>query len=106
MQSALEKVPKIGLVLAGPLFCVYPFGPAVQNLGLSLFVVAAAWNLRSTFRQRSWDYFPLARLILTSMLAYLLWNVFTTWISPNNHDQEKLAYFIGYMPIIVLPWMA
>src|SRR6478735_6641998 len=106
MQSALDTVPKIGLALAGLLFCVYPYGPALQNLGLCLFVLVAAWHLRSTFRQRSWDYFPAPRFILTSMLAFLLWSVFATWISPENHDQEKLAYFIGYLPLILLPWMA
>jgi hypothetical protein len=39
------------------------------------------------------------------MLGFLLWNVISSFLNPAN-DSEPIAYFIGYSPLLLLPWLA
>ncbi|MDQ3230435.1 MAG: O-antigen ligase family protein [Pseudobdellovibrionaceae bacterium] len=105
MQQSSVKVSKIPLILVGLLFSVYPFGPAIQNIGLGLFVLMGLWICRSALKRRVWTPVPAARLVISSMIVFLVWNVVATWISPTHHSDEKLAFFVGYAPLFILPWI-
>ncbi len=92
--------------LVALLLCVYPFGPAIQNLGLGLVFIA---SIASIILGQSTDRLKLPFAVsgpLLCLLAFLLSNVVSTWLNPGNHDQEKFAYFMGYFPLVLLPWLA
>lgn len=87
------------------LLLAFPFGPALQNLAMFVTVIVASVYF---VKQRSWPAWPAPgafRWAWLSMLGYLVWNVISSLLNPAN-DSEPIAYFIGYSPILVLPWLA
>jgi O-antigen ligase len=106
MHGSLAKSSKSTVILLSLLFCVYPFGPAFQNLGLGLFVLGAL-GLKYFPRMQPLSMMPRSVLwIFAGMLAYLLWCVLATFLSPSEHRSEPLAFFVGYLPLILLPWIS
>lgn len=88
------------------LLLAFPFGPALQNLAMTVAVIIC---ISFFVRQRTRPVWPSReplRWAALSMLGFLLWNVISAAINPDNHVAEKTAYFIGYSPILLLPWLA
>lgn len=88
------------------LLFVFPFGPALQNLGMLIAVICmVVYLVRGRIRPALPPPGPL-RWAWLSMLAFLSWNVISSALNTDNVVAEKTAYFIGYAPILVLPWLA
>ncbi len=86
------------------LLLAFPFGPALQNLAMFVVVIVASVHF---VKKRSWPAGPASgpfRWAFFSMLGFLLWNVISSFLNPAN-DSEPIAYFIGYSPILFLPWL-
>jgi O-antigen ligase len=84
----------------------FPFGPALQNFGMLLaFMIALVFLIKRKINP-SLPPQGAMRWAAISILGMLVLNVISTLINPDNHDQESLHYFLGYLPIVVLPWLA
>jgi O-antigen ligase len=105
MQGSGDALSRATLIVFGLLFCVFPFGPAFQSFGQTLVFFTTLYlgraRLVSSFRAMPRD----VSWLLTSMAAFLLWNVFATLISPSQHRSDPWSYFVGYAPLFVLPWL-
>ncbi|WP_141732053.1 O-antigen ligase family protein [Oligoflexus tunisiensis] len=87
------------------LLCAFPFGPALQNIAMTLAVILC---IRSFVHRRSRPAWPAPgplRWAALSMLGFLVWNVISSLLNPANAS-EPIAYFIGFSPILILPWLA
>jgi O-antigen ligase len=93
------------IFLYGLLICAFPFGVAVQNVALCLFaLLAMGFRLYSPVKHRLSSISPMHYFIGT-FLTFLLWNVIATWLSPSQQASEPFANLVGYLPIIVLPYL-
>jgi len=87
------------------LLLAFPFGPALQNLVMAIALIIC---MRHLVKHRSRPQWPAPgpwRWAALSMSGYLLWNVISSFLNPAN-SSEPIAYFIGYSPLLVLPWLA
>jgi O-antigen ligase len=87
------------------LLCAFPFGPALQNIAMTLAVILC---IRAFIQHRSRPAWPAPgplRWGALSMLGFLVWNVISSFLNPANAS-EPIAYFIGYSPLLLLPWLA
>ncbi len=87
------------------LLLAFPFGPALQNLAMFVVVILASVHFIKKRSRPSWPAPGPFRWAWLSMLGFLLWNVTSSFLNPAN-DSEPIAYFIGYSPILFLPWLA
>jgi O-antigen ligase len=106
MMGSSGNSSRATIILFGLLFCVFPLGPAVQSLGQGIFVLCALWYCRSRVLSSLAVMTRQERWFFGSMLAFLLWNVFATVISPSQLPAEPGSYFIGYLPLVLLPWLS
>jgi O-antigen ligase len=87
------------------LLLAFPFGPALQNLAMFAFVIVSSVHFVKNRSRPAWPAPGPLRWALLSMLGYLLWNVISSYLNAAS-DSEPIAYFIGYSPILLLPWLA
>jgi O-antigen ligase len=87
------------------LLLAFPFGPALQNLAMLVVVILSAVHLVKSRSRPAWPAPGPQRWVALSMLGFLLWNVISSFLNPAN-DSEPIAYFIGYSPLLLLPWLA
>lgn len=106
MQSKDSSPTILVSIILLILIFAYPMGTALQNLGLLLvFILNLIVLKKNNLSPRLPPAGPM-RWAAAAMLTMLCWNLLATVLNPQNHDENKIAYLIGFLPIVVMPCLA